>query len=175
MQIRLDRIGVDGLDVDEAVTTEWLTESLGSSAPVWPTTEGHLRVHLHMADEVVHVRGHAEVELGTQCGRCLGDTSFRVMAPLEVALFPKGKEPPSSVEGEVAEDDMGIATYSDHEVDLQSVVRDGVLLALPMTVVCREDCAGLCDQCGADLNQGPCGCPTHYDLRWGALKDVKLS
>ena len=51
--------------------------------------------------------------------------------------------------------------------------RDAVAEAVPATLLCREDCAGLCPQCGADLNAGPCGCEQEeHDPRWDALKSV---
>ena len=50
-----------------------------------------------------------------------------------------------------------------------------LLVALPLKPLCREDCAGLCPQCGANLNEGPCGCePDTEDDRWAALRELKL-
>jgi uncharacterized protein len=59
-------------------------------------------------------------------------------------------------------------------VDLADVVREQVDLDLPMKPVCRDDCRGLCAQCGADLNKGSCRCPeAPSDPRWAALADWK--
>jgi uncharacterized protein len=55
-------------------------------------------------------------------------------------------------------------------LDLAPLARDAVLLGLPMALLCREDCQGLCDRCGADLNDGPCPCPeAPVDDRWAVL------
>jgi len=62
------------------------------------------------------------------------------------------------------------------EVDLEPLIREAVLLALPLTPLCRSDCEGICPTCGADLNEGPCGCPpAGRDPRWAALDDLHLS
>jgi uncharacterized protein len=62
----------------------------------------------------------------------------------------------------------------ENEIDLEPMVRDTVGLSLDESPVCRPDCKGLCSNCGADLNDGPCDCggPDRSDLRWAALKDL---
>jgi uncharacterized protein len=63
----------------------------------------------------------------------------------------------------------------DH-LDLSPLVRDALLLELPLAPLCREDCRGLCSMCGADLNAGPCGCSSSTgDPRWGALDVLRVS
>jgi len=55
-------------------------------------------------------------------------------------------------------------------IDLAPLAREAILLDLPLAPVCAPDCAGLCPVCGADLNDGPCGCaPASVDPRWAAL------
>lgn len=56
------------------------------------------------------------------------------------------------------------------DIDLSEPLREEVLLALPRFVECRPDCKGLCPTCGADLNEGPCGCGAAPDPRWDALR-----
>jgi len=57
----------------------------------------------------------------------------------------------------------------DDAIDLGPLVRDAIVLELPMAPLCREDCAGLCPQCGADRNEGECGCVAPADPRWANL------
>jgi uncharacterized protein len=99
---------------------------------------------------------------------------LQIDTPLDVTLFPRGKEPPAHADGEVAEEDLGVATYEEKEIDLSGIVHDEVLLGLPMNPVCREDCAGLCPTCGQNLNEGDCECPPASDPRWDALRRLKL-
>jgi uncharacterized protein len=69
------------------------------------------------------------------------------------------------VEG--AEDEMYPIT--DDTIDLGPLVRDAIVLELPMAPLCREDCRGLCPQCGADRNEGECDCVAPPDPRWANL------
>ncbi len=175
MKVKVEKIGDDGLLLDEAVEAEWLQESLGDKTPFNVVPPVQLRVQLFKAERVVHVRGNVAVKLNTQCSRCLEEMTQSLKANIEVALFPAGAVPDAGSDGEVEEADMGIATYEGQEIDLADIVRDEVFLQLPMTPVCRKTCAGLCDNCGANRNEGPCGCPGSVDLRWSALRDVKLN
>ena len=60
------------------------------------------------------------------------------------------------------------------QVDLEPLAREAVLLELPQAPLCRDDCRGLCATCGADLNEGPCGCvPDDRDPRWAALDALR--
>ncbi len=70
-------------------------------------------------------------------------------------------------EDAVAEDEF--YPIVDDTIDLGPMVRDAVVLELPMAPLCREDCAGLCPQCGADRNEGACGCVAPSDPRWANL------
>jgi uncharacterized protein len=56
---------------------------------------------------------------------------------------------------------------------LRPLVRDALLLELPLAPLCRPDCRGLCARCGADLNAGPCSCVADRDPRWGALDALR--
>jgi uncharacterized protein len=62
-----------------------------------------------------------------------------------------------------------------HHLDLTPAVQQAMELERPMQPLCREDCAGLCQRCGADLNQGACDCPTQEtDDRWAKLSQLRL-
>ena len=65
--------------------------------------------------------------------------------------------------------DEDLYPISDDTVDLGPLVRDAVVLELPMAPLCRPDCAGLCPSCGADRNAGDCGCVAPRDPRWANL------
>jgi uncharacterized protein len=66
--------------------------------------------------------------------------------------------------------------FNGKTIDLDPIVREQVLLALPMNAVCREDCQGLCAQCGQNLNEKKCGCETKVaDPRLAPLANIKLN
>lgn len=91
------------------------------------------------------------------CSRCLTDVEGTGEATIR-ELFEEEPE-----EGE---------TYplGDDHLDLEPVVRETVILDLPVAPLCKHDCAGLCAQCGTDLNEGDCDCEEPVgDARWAAL------
>jgi uncharacterized protein len=77
-------------------------------------------------------------------------------------------------EREVEEDDLETSYYRDDQVDLSELLREQFYLALPMKPLCRDDCKGLCAQCGTNLNTGTCDChPAWDDPRLAPLKQLK--
>ena len=73
-----------------------------------------------------------------------------------------------------SDDDVDFAPFEGDEIDLGELFREQILLAIPMTPLCREECKGLCPVCGADLNAGECSCERgEIDPRWSALADLK--
>ena len=103
-----------------------------------------------LADETVIVRGIARAVIESPCARCLAATETSVEAEVEEAFIrDKGEE-------READDDQYM--YSGHVLELDEAVRTALLLEMPSRVLCKEDCRGLCDQCGANLNINACSC-----------------
>ena len=84
------------------------------------------------------------------CGRCLKELEVPVEAAVD-AVFSADPE---------LQDDPGVYPLTEPvaQVDVTAAVREELMLAFTRYPLCREDCRGLCPKCGADLNQGPCGC-----------------
>src|SRR5207253_956869 len=81
---------------------------------------------------------------------------------------------PLSYSEEAAELDLavpGARFLQPIAVDLDDLVRQEVILAVPFSPQCRADCQGLCPQCGQDLNVGTCACATPPDPRWAVLRE----
>jgi len=103
------------------------------------------------------VRGKVEGTLLLRCDRCLNE--FPRKAEIDFMSFfslPAGQTPESEVE--LNEEDLDVEFRAEEEIDVLDIVREQILLDLPMKRVCREGCKGLCVKCGSDLNEGPCGC-----------------
>lgn len=107
---------------------------------------------------------HAEVEL--TCSRCLSSFNFPVAINFEEEYLPtidvvSGAPLPSP------EEPSSFVIDEHHVVDLTEAIRQYTLLAMPMKPLCRQGCAGLCPDCGHNLNQGLCDCPPQaIDPRW---------
>jgi uncharacterized protein len=122
----------------------------------------HFDLHLERILEGLVVRGTVEAEWAGVCGRCLRSVSGRLRIGVD-ELFET--EP---IEGE---------TYQlDHDsIDLEALTRDAIGVELPLAPRCRPDCAGLCSQCGADLNDTDCACVVDdSDPRWAALAALEF-
>jgi uncharacterized protein len=114
------------------------------------------------------------MQLDAECARCL--KSFRLDLPIkfQLTLRPRPQhQDPLPIEQELTSEDIDQDFYDNDVVDLGSIIREQIMLALPMVPRCSEECRGLCTTCGQDLNQGECGCDrTDVDPRWAALKTI---
>ena len=107
----------------------------------------------------IDVEGTVSAPWVGQCRRC----TTPVSGELRIAVHERF----AAGAGPGAEDELYPLT--DDTIDLGPLARDAIVLELPMAPLCREDCAGLCPQCGADRNEGECGCVAPGDPRWANL------
>jgi uncharacterized protein len=105
----------------------------------------------------LHISGPVSCELNLICVRCLEEVPFSVNTFLDVELAPKDLVP-HSAEVELKGNDLDTDFYEGDEIDLDPLVYEEVLLNLPMSPLCRDDCKGLCDTCGKNKNYGACSC-----------------
>ncbi len=98
--------------------------------------------------EGIYIEGELETALDVECVRCLSDFSLPITLQLDdLYYYP----PFTAPEGEYAVGENGF-------IDLSPLVRELSFLEVPMQPVCKDDCQGLCQECGANLNEGDCGC-----------------
>ena len=121
------------------------------------------------------IRGVLDTAIDATCSRCLSSFSWPLTLDIEEEYFPttdviSGAPLPLPEE-------PGCFTIDEHYVlDLTEAIHQHLLLAIPMKQLCREDCAGLCPNCGHNLNQGPCDClPQGVDPRWSKLSKSILA
>ncbi|WP_407671386.1 YceD family protein [Paeniglutamicibacter cryotolerans] len=124
-------------------------------------------IDLDLRFEAVHegilVSGVATVEINGECGRCLESIAYDLDADIQELFYYEGINLPEDDE----EDDQ--CRVIDDHIDLEPVLRDAVVTALPFQPVCKEDCAGLCSECGMNLNEDPEHHHEVLDPRWAAL------
>jgi DUF177 domain-containing protein len=107
----------------------------------------------------IRIRGHLKTRLSAQCDRCLAPIEIPLDRDFDVIYRPsaslvRGREE----EIEVPKDELEVGFFSGDGVELAEIVTEQVILSVPMKVVCREDCKGLCPSCGADMNRAACQC-----------------
>ena len=106
----------------------------------------------------------------TRCHRCLESVEVPVDGKFDTAIRRGGEHAGESApEGDASYIVVGVGQ---HEVDLGPTIHENFVVNLPMRVVCREDCRGLCPICGNNLNHQTCDCNTPADPRWNALRDL---
>ncbi len=121
----------------------------------------------------VLVRGKLQAELELTCSRCLSSFDYPLYISFEeeyIQTIDVNSGLPLQSSGE-----PGSFTIDEHHViNLSEAIRQYTLLAIPMKPLCHEDCAGLCQACGRNLNLGDCGCPVRtVDPRWSKLMDLQ--
>jgi uncharacterized protein len=94
----------------------------------------------------------------TTCDRCLAPAMLDASA--EISCYYLHEEPEDEVEDE---SDFGLIDASDGTIDLAEAIQGGLAMEIPYVITCREDCKGLCPQCGANLNEVDCGCQPVHD------------
>ena len=130
-----------------------------------PEPEVELRIGRSLSG--VHLSLRTEVELVGPCWRCL--EAARVRLAVESEEFAAEGRPADAP----FDEDLDSAYVQDLRLDVAGWARDAIAEAVPATILCREDCAGLCPQCGQDLNEAQCGCEVVVsDERWAKLKDL---
>jgi len=120
------------------------------------------------------VDGRTSADGQISCGRCLEPVKWRMESTfdLEVAL---GERAPLDSELTLDEADLDVVFLEEPVLDLEDLAIEQVLLEMPIRVLCSEQCAGLCPQCGANRNEkDACRCETEVDPRWAALKDLAV-
>jgi uncharacterized protein len=134
-----------------------------------------VQVHLeiHKDKDRFRLVGTAKTELELPCSRCLEPFRIPFDGAIDVRYLP-ASELSTEDEREVAEEDLDTSYYRDDQIDLNELLREQFYLTLPMKPLCRDVCAGLCPQCGTNLNTGTCGCePVWDDPRLAALRELK--
>jgi uncharacterized protein len=111
--------------------------------------------------------------LETNCARCLELLTQGVKREFDLLYRPQGADAGRD-EMSVTDAEAEISYYEGDGILLDDVVREQILLAVPLKVTCREDCKGLCPQCGKNRNQEDCSCAvTQEEPRWAALKEIR--
>ncbi len=116
--------------------------------------------------------GTLETIVETTCCRCIEAAQVPIKTDFRYTLLPEtgtGKE-----EAELQTEDLDVAYYSGEIIDLAPMIAEQIILQVPMKVLCRETCRGLCPHCGVNLNLASCDCPAALDPRLAVLKDFKV-
>jgi uncharacterized protein len=121
----------------------------------------------------VLVEGLVKISVSLKCSRCLKDFSY----PLDVNFkdeYNPVEELSTEREQELTPKELDLSYYSNDEIDITEMIKEQVLLAVPMKPLCEATCRGICPKCGSDLNESPCNCKVEeIDPRLAPLQKFK--
>lgn len=120
-----------------------------------------ISVHLESLSTGIHAEGTAHATWAGVCRRCLAPLVQQMSVDFD-EMYQKGSS------------DTGAYEIENDQINLLPMVREGLLLGVPLSPLCRDDCPGLCPQCGIDLSETTCRCVAPApDHRWSALENLK--
>lgn len=122
----------------------------------------------------VELRGEVRTRVQVGCSRCLKPVELPIHAEFDERFVPavswRAEE-----QHELRAEDLNLAVFDGEAIELDDLVREEILLAVPARVLCREDCQGLCPLCGIDRNASSCRCGiADGDERWEQLKNLRF-
>jgi uncharacterized protein len=146
-------------------------EDLEQSSPLHAAGTAELLAH---SEGGVRIQGRFSVEMAAQCDRCLGRARFPLETQFDLFYRPMA-EIAGEEEVEIHEGDAEIGFYQGGGMELEDILREQILLALPMQRVCSDVCKGICPVCGRNRNETTCDCKIENAVdRWGALRKLEL-
>jgi uncharacterized protein len=171
LSIRIKDIDEGGQHLEVPLARPMLKDGLeGMQADI---ARSHVTAHLDLSrvGETVSVRGRLGGDVQVACVRCLGEAHVDVDVPLRITVGADELGGEDSLQ-----DDVEYFTHDGETIELAGILREALILAVPMTTLCSDGCKGLCAVCGADRNVTDCGhTQSPPDPRFAALRDLKLS
>ena len=122
----------------------------------------------------VYLRGRLRIECELSCARCGENIPFAVDESLEL-LMTRGEDDVTVEDLELNPEDLNLGYYEDNEIYLDDLLREQIILALPIRPICKESCRGLCPLCGANRNETECHCTVERSSSpFNILKNFKV-
>jgi uncharacterized protein len=186
MRVNIDEIKDGGLDRAWAFSRDQLDGMLeGDPAGYRARAPAQVAAHLDKLGRRVLLRARSQAVLDAPCARCLSPAAVEVPVDFALTLVPEEEArrpdekpaedgPRARPGGSFTSPDADEEIYAGKQIDLDPILREQLLLALPSYPLCREGCRGLCPACGQNLNERECGCERHVpDPRWAGLEKFR--
>ena len=174
MKIHVPKITEEGLDLTFYRDGKWLREMLPEKdEDRFSLEQVDVTCRVRKVRDSVVIDGALDTVIETDCSLCLEKAQIPITSRFHYVFAPH----PGTAENEkeLTAEDMDVEYYLEETIDLDPIILEQIVLQLPMRVVCRETCRGLCPQCGINLNTSSCHCSDKsVDERFRVLKDLKL-
>lgn len=172
MRYKIKDIPSEGLLVQTDLPRTLFADALEGTDADLDGATGNIRVELSKdRDDNVFAHGDVKALFNVPCALCLAPSLVKISAPLKMT-FVSG----DAVDSDDPLDDLEVSSHDGLEVDLGAIIREQIILGVPMSPRCRENCAGLCATCGQNKNERDCGHkpPVLEDPRLAVLKNLKI-
>jgi uncharacterized protein len=133
-----------------------------------PTVSGEIR----QAGRRVQVTGRLAARVQVECNRCLKPIELPIDSSFKLEyVTPEDYQAQQAVE--LTEEDLDLSIFDGEGIDIDELVAEELMLAVPDHVLCNDNCKGICPVCGVDRNAVNCECKTaEVDPRWAGLKEL---
>jgi uncharacterized protein len=162
MKIDLTNIPSEGKEVDFILKPDWWKPDLDEDRIMGLETPLSARIKMYPAGEKIAVEGFLSTRLLLRCDRCLEpygwDLSKDFRIYLSISSF-KGE-----LEVELLEDDLNIDFIDGNFLDPDQIIKEQLILNVPMQTLCTMECKGLCPMCGCNLNMTGCSCSSRHEI-----------
>lgn len=174
MNYRIEDIPAEGIALEGEQDEQWLSNLFPPQENVEFSFVSPLRYRFHLsrAGSLVLVKGSLHLTVQLACSRCLELVSFPLAPEFSFSLRPGGPGKPAE-ERELKREELDTEFYRGDSVDLGLIIQNQIVLSVPFRALCREDCRGLCPQCGANRNKETCQCVEQaaWSSKFSVLKD----
>ncbi len=135
----------------------------------------HFSLRLQRVGQIVEIDGHLNAEVELACGRCLKSFFHTLSEQFSLTFSPQDEDQELTEDMELDAEELGLIYYQGEAIDLSDPLQEQLIMALPISPVCGDECGGLCPECGRDLNTGSCQCEKKpFNNKFSALADLKL-
>ena len=178
MKVPFEKISAAGLPFSFTEKDTWLLAILKAIGEPPKKPEIRAQLELSASGTTVRVRGSGEAVVLLECARCVQPVRIHIKPSMDLGLIPATvreqiQEPTDEMD--LASADIEEYTYNGKEIDLGEILNEQFTLAQPYRVLCEDDCRGLCEKCGANLNKNACECKTaEVHPAFASLADFKV-
>jgi len=186
MSVRIEEIQEPSLKLQREFSKALLDEAFKEVGDISWLSASLLSAELQKTDGKVLLKAEMGLQLKTGCARCLEEVQFPLWVSFSTLLIPQANY--ETMRGQFGQTESFERAGSFHmafadtepfdgkTIPLSLLVKEQVLLALPISVLCSESCKGLCVTCGCNSNTQACGCEQkRVDSRLAKLKEIQLS
>ena len=152
---------------------------IGSNSDVSFNAPVQFQLRLQRSGQLVEVEGRLSTGVSLLCGRCLQTYDKELLADFAFTFTPyvanEQAAEETEVEVELETDELGLVYYKDECLDLLPPLQDQLVMALPISPICSDQCEGLCLECGCNLNDDKCQCEKKvFNNRFSALAGLEI-